>query len=205
MTEASLEYAKLEIVWTIPLNIQQMEKHPVMRSGGLYFWVQNNRIIYVGEAQCFHDRYFQHLLCMVGGSYTVWDFKEGEDPYVFMKATGKGLTPENPKLLWGNFDSLLSIVDPNRIGKYLEALKRMTFMFGTCEPAFSDKIIRQEIEGGIIHQLCDCHELFRSKTTVLGNINRYPTRDYRLEHKGDGADRVKELLDGAVDAVRRAS
>jgi hypothetical protein len=191
----------LRINWTIGLTVAEMDAHEVMQAGGLYLWIQNGKVTYIGEARCFQDRFAEHFKAMVGGSYTAWQFHDDEDPYQAMALSGPGLDPRNDRISWASaWDvegakwNLIRIVDLERIGKIRGVIDKTTFMFGVCDELTKQPKLRKEIEGGLIDHLCRKHGLWRGRSTVLGNINRYPRDSYEIVHEGDGGDEAAKLL-----------
>ena len=195
----------IELDWTVPMSIGELQEHEFIDKGGIYLWIQNDVISYIGEAGCYLDRFAEHFRCAIDGRYGLWRFDENcKDPYAVMRENGvPGVAPDYTS--WSSawdFEkkhwSFLTIIDQARIRDVRKTIEEMRFVLGYSSCLVTNTRLRREIEGGLIRQMCKYHNLPMGRTTAIGKISNKPSKLYHLKYMGDGKDFVEARLKTAV-------
>jgi hypothetical protein len=210
------------IKWERKLKADQFdrEKQYLEDNGGIYLWIwpgKYDRVCYVGEATKFRGRFIQHFSMLLGGLYTVFNMTDEDDFVSFLKEhyhdkefilINEGQYVYIPVFQGEQAKSnsfRRAFLDPEWQDirrKYLETLE---FAFGQLtvngEENTNSKQ-RKEVEGALISGLRNKYDEiakislqlrnWRKPQIPIGNINRYPTDDMSIQHKGDVA---KSLVD----------
>ena len=85
--------------WQVATNGQGLDGHRKFldSQGGLYVWIWNGkppRVIYIGEAINFSNRFKTHMSKLLGGEYTVFHMARDDDFIEFVKTNYAGKTFE---------------------------------------------------------------------------------------------------------------
>jgi len=165
------------------LDLDRSENAGLLSKGGIYLWIYNGRIIYVGKADCFRDRFLQHICNVIGGRSLILDCHDG-DPYDVL-CEGRLASARDEKKVFVPFDKFSDFWDTWRIERSLEFISHCKFTFGVMDGV--ENSLFSEVEGGIIKWLGEKYKLARTPTGranhwIIGAVSKYPTTKYSLQH-----------------------
>lgn len=194
--------------WQVATNGQGLDGHREFLDsrGGLYVWIWNGkppRVIYIGEARNFTNRFKTHMSKLLGGEYTVFRMARDDDFIEFVKTNYAGKTfeemndqraiyiPTTEKRETLSFSR--AFFDQEECNQRVVYMQNHTYAFATVEGDCPPK--QKQIEGALIDMLSKEYEkragvsLMRkggkSNATLIGNINQYPGTSLSIEHTGE--------------------
>jgi len=206
---------KVTLNWKLVCSAQRLDDHQwyLEEQGGIYLWIWNGdprRIVYIGEAGNFSSRLFDHFRNMLTGYYTYFRTMGDKDDFIEIvkeyyagrklceiKQNGYVHVPVNMQLS----DCL---PDEGELLLRHRYLYGMDFAFAEIVPPQA-YMHRKEIEGGLIRDVWDTYCQIasticlnrsdaRPNQKLIGNINKYPTMNFEIEHTGAVNHIPKELL-----------
>lgn len=171
-------------------------------NGGIYIWLWNDRVIYVGQTANFSDRLVDHCTNQLAGLYTTHHLLPDDDFVEFVRdhyhsKTTKQIADEGmiyiPTLHSRKTRSFTrTFLDENRLSCNKRFLDGVRFAFATVET--EGDLSLKVIEAGLIYsvrsyyqELTNCDLKMKGSTRPelkIGAINKYADVDFELNHVG---------------------
>lgn len=201
--------------WEKRLSSNELDanREYLSKNGGIYIWIfkgKPERITYIGEADSFWVRFYDHYGNILAGKWTTYAMGAKDDfvDYLFQYYVGKSeddIRKEKriymPVMVRKNNFSFKETFFNEIFGPvHLRYLKSLDFAFATGIE-LHDKKIRREVESVLIKGVRRAYSIHKSDSTVtglvkfpIGRINRHPSQSYLIRHNGALSDKIPNDL-----------
>ncbi|MBW2630505.1 MAG: hypothetical protein JRC90_01860 [Deltaproteobacteria bacterium] len=198
---------EIKLNWQKRIHATQLDDEIdfLSKNGGIYIWIFNGtppRITYVGETECYIDRFVQHFSNILTGRFNTYamtpedDFVNYLNEYCHDKSfdeidKNKFYIPGKPS---PDFRFKNTYFEENLLKMHRNYLENLDFAF--AKGNFKDKNERREMEGILIKGLIELYskeanvevlesKIPRSRQIPIGRISKNPSQSYEIEHQHD--------------------